>query len=77
MFARKRNMPIHLDTSSQMEHLLIALPDELERQRQLIRLEREDLAYLRAYQQELRQLTPRLVDVFYEELEKIDEMRES
>ncbi|MDA5559234.1 globin-coupled sensor protein [Exiguobacterium sp. MMG028] len=75
MFARKRNMPIHLDISSQMEHLLIALPDELERQRQLIRLEREDLAYLRAYQHELRQLTPRLVDVFYEELEKIDEMR--
>ena len=31
MFARKPKMPIHLDTSSQMEHLLIALPDELER----------------------------------------------
>lgn len=76
MFFRQQAVPVQLDVTAQVSNVVIELPPEIEMQRKLIRLEREDLAYLRAYQDELRELTPTLVHVFYDELEKIDEMRD-
>ena len=76
MFFRQQAVPVQLDVTAQVSNVVIELPPEIEMQRKLIRLEREDLAYLRAYQDELRELTPTLVHIFYDELEKIDEMRD-
>lgn len=75
MFSKNKSLTIQLDPSSELRHVVIQLPYEMELQRTLIRLEKEDLAFLRTYRSELCALTPHLVHVFYEELEKIEEMR--
>lgn len=75
MFLKQKPTTVSLQTSSELSFVVIKLNDKMEAQRRLILLEREDLALLRAYRNELQALTPTLVHVFYEELEKIEEMR--
>lgn len=73
---KKRNLSItSLHPELEMPNVLIRLTGEMEQQRRLIHLEKEDLALLRTYRNELQALTQKLVHIFYEELEKIDEMR--
>lgn len=76
MFRKKRQTVIVLDEAIELENVTIALSPELEQQRQLIMLEKEDLARLRLYQPEIERMLPRLVDLFYGQLEQIEEMHQ-
>lgn len=75
MFKKQRTFAMSLNPQVEMANVHIKLTGEMEQQRILIQLEEEDLALLRTYRNELQALTPKLVHIFYEELEKIEEMR--
>lgn len=76
MFLKQKPNTISLQPMHELSFVVIELSDKMEVQRQLIRLDKDDLALLRTYRKELQALTPTLVHVFYEELEKIEEMRD-
>lgn len=76
MFLKRKVEVLTLDATKEMASVRLELAGDMEQQRKLICLEKEDLALLRSYRCELQALTPHLVHVFYEELEQIEEMRE-
>lgn len=76
MFLKRKVEVLTLDAKKEMASVRLELAGDMEQQRKLICLEKEDLALLRSYRCELQALTPHLVHVFYEELEQIEEMRE-
>ncbi|TCI22280.1 globin-coupled sensor protein [Exiguobacterium sp. SL-9] len=75
MFKKQKSLAASLNPESELSNVQIRLTGDMEQQRTLIQLEKKDLALLRTYRNELQALTPKLVHIFYEELEKIDEMR--
>lgn len=75
MFRKQTRAVEKLDEMAEVTNVTLELTADLEKQGALITLTKQDLARLRCYRSKIEEVMPRLVDLFYDRLEQVEEMR--